>query len=159
MNAGSHLATGALAGLVLAQSRAMSLQDTALIVGITAAAALLPDIDHPNATINRKLIVTKLVTLVVGHRGITHSVWVLALIAWIAVQTGLVTVLALWVGYACHILVDLLTQAGVRLLAPLSRRSIHLLPRPIRLRSGSWQEIVVIAGCMASAAALVFGGW
>lgn len=155
MNAGSHVATGALAGLLLAQSAAATPQDTALIVGISAIAALLPDIDHPGGTINRKLIVTKLVTLLVGHRGITHSVWVLAMIAGLAVQTGLLTMQAVALGYGVHIAVDMLTSAGVRLFAPLSRRSFHLLPRPVRLRAGSWQEIVVITGCIGGAVALV----
>lgn len=155
MNAGSHIATGALAGLLLAQTTTSTLQDTALLVGITAAAALLPDIDHPNATINQKLIVTKLVTLVVGHRGITHSIWVLALIAGLYVQTGLLALLGVLVGYGVHIAVDMLTQAGVRLFAPLSRANVHLLPRPIRLRAGGWHEFVVIAGCIGGATMLL----
>lgn len=155
MNAGSHVATGALSGLLLAQTTTTTLQDTALLVGITAVAALLPDIDHPNATINRKLIVTKLVALIVGHRGITHSIWVLALLVGIYIQIGTLPALALLTGYATHVAVDMLTQRGVPLFAPVSRRSFHLLPRPARLRAGSWQEFVVIAGCVGGAMALV----
>lgn len=151
MNAGSHVATGALAGLILAQTTTPTIQDTALLVGITAVAALLPDIDHPNATINQKLIVTKLVALVVGHRGITHSIWVLALIAGLYIQTGLLALLGVLVGYGVHIAVDMLTQSGVRLFAPLSRANVHLLPRPIRLRAGGWQEAVVIIASLGGA--------
>lgn len=155
MNAGSHIATGALAGLLLAQTTTTTLQDTALLVGITAVAALLPDIDHPGATINRKLIVTKLVALIVGHRGITHSIWVVAMIAGLYLHTGLLAMLGVLVGYSVHIVVDMLTSAGVRLFAPISRASIHLLPRPVRLRAGSWQEFAVIAGCIGVAVVLV----
>lgn len=152
MNVGSHVATGALAGLLLAQTTTTTLQDTALLVGITAVAALLPDIDHPNATINQKLIVTKLVAMIVGHRGITHSVWVLAMIAGLAIHSGLLAMQAVLVGYGVHIAVDMLTQRGVMLFAPVSRRSVHLLPRPIRLRAGVWwQETPIVFGCIAAA--------
>jgi inner membrane protein len=50
---------------------------------------------------------------------------------------------ALWIGlvlgYGSHLLGDALTRSGVPLLYPNPRR-VHLLPKPLRLLTGSWGE-------------------
>jgi len=41
---------------------------------LCAFAALLPDIDHPTSTLGRRIYpISKLISSIFGHRGLTHS--------------------------------------------------------------------------------------
>lgn len=97
MQARSHALVGAAAWLsagpvVAAASGAVPLGPGEMLMGavVTAGAALLPDLDHPRATIARTLgPVTAAVARVVGraaggHRGATHSLAAVVL-AWVGV--------------------------------------------------------------------------
>lgn len=103
-----------------------------------------------------------LLMLVTAHRGLTHSLVGLAL------ATALVALLTAWAvgpalalglaaGYLSHLLADMLTPQGIRLAAPFSDRSWHLLPRPLRFGGDSRR-----AGCLAPAmlvAGLTVAAW
>jgi membrane-bound metal-dependent hydrolase YbcI (DUF457 family) len=45
---------------------------------------------------------------------------------------------AWFVGYASHLVLDMLTYSGVALFFPLSDRAFGLLPRPLRLKMRGW---------------------
>ncbi|HEV2651706.1 MAG TPA: metal-dependent hydrolase [Rhizomicrobium sp.] len=99
-------------------------------IALTAAGALLPDIDHPGSWFGRRLLFISLpLALIVGHRGVTHSL--------IAVAAGIGALLyygldgyaaPLVVGYLSHLLGDAFTPSGVPLLWPLKPRfSLNLM--------------------------------
>src|SRR5690242_6830412 len=109
--------THALIGWALgvALSSHANTNQTLLLVGVGAAAALIPDIDHPRAPIRRKLgFVGNVLFGRLKHRGITHT-----LIAIVAIAAGAFTALppligeAVVFGYISHILADMLTVSGL----------------------------------------------
>ena len=89
---------------------------------------LLPDIDHPNSIIRRKLSLLGAPFALIRHRTITHSALCLALLGVIAYLAFIRWPLAAPVlaaaiaGYAAHILADALTVEGVPLLWPVRWR-------------------------------------
>lgn len=149
MMAGSHVVMGAALWALTAR---LTGAPPAEPVALAAAAlgALLPDIDHPQSWAGRKMrVVSVPLSLLVGHRGITHSaVAVLAALAVLLVM-GMGWVAApVAVGYLSHLLADGLTPSGVPLLWPSRRRfTLNLC------RTGGIAEIVIVAGIAA------LGGW
>lgn len=123
MMAGSHMVVGAalwavtakLAGHPPAEPQALA----AAVLG-----ALLPDIDHPHSWAGRKMrVISVPLSLVVGHRGITHSL--LAVAGAVALLTTMGTgwmAAPVVIGYLSHLLADALTPSGVPLLWPARRR-------------------------------------
>jgi inner membrane protein len=104
-----------------------------LFAGGAVLGSLLPDIDHADSTIGRRLVVVSLpIQLLVGHRGATHSLLAAgvagaaaAFAAAAFMQSllgGLAVGLGLAAGYVSHPLLDAATPHGVRLLAPFSQR-------------------------------------
>ena len=72
----SHAVLGAAAGVAVAHAAGPSRLAGGIVAGL---AGLLPDIDHPHATVGR-LLPRWWHRLTPGHRGPTHSlVWCLAL--------------------------------------------------------------------------------
>lgn len=80
-----------------------------------------------------------------GHRGATHWLLIALLLSgamfWLAPAVGLPK-LGLWfaAGYFSHLLLDMLTTNGLRILSPFYNRTIYLLPKKLRVRTGSWLE-------------------
>lgn len=82
-----------------------------------------------------------------GHRGATH--WLLAgafltLLIW-QLGESLGLPLGLWfgIGYASHLVLDLLTTRGLKVLRPLSKRTLHLLPKSLRISTGNLAEQIL----------------
>ena len=165
--------THQIAGVGLAVVTAAALDATTASAAVLVAGAwlgsLLPDADRAGSRIyrTRRLerrawplrIVGSLARLplraliLLGHRGLTHSL--LATAAVTAAGFALVSLVVpsvaeevaagLAIGYLAHVAADACTPGGVPLLAPLSRRRHHLLPRPARIPTGSWRELAVAA--------------
>ena len=95
----------------------------AVALAATAAAALLPDIDHPGATAGRALPMLSLpLSWLFGHRGMTHSV--LAVVACFAAAGwlgGPLVARSAAIGYASHLAGDMIC-GRVPLLWPLGGR-------------------------------------
>jgi membrane-bound metal-dependent hydrolase YbcI (DUF457 family) len=121
--------------LVTAQAVDAGTAETVALAAAAWAGSTLPDAD---------------LALRLRHRGITHSVAACLAVTWLAVATGF---LGLAIGYVAHVVADACTPAGVRALAPVSRRPVHLLPRRARIPTGSLREIAfgltVAAACAA----------
>lgn len=167
---------------------------TVVALGIGTLAALLPDIDSPNATIrttfgvgrsqsyralrtwHRKNLAEIVLDIIqwwiarfldivhhlLPHRGPTH--WG---ITWISLTAALGVVcyffglppqlwVAFGVGYGSHLVTDGMTVSGVKLYAPLYKRSVRFIPRPLSFRTGSWQESMTVSLMMITAVMLVF---
>jgi inner membrane protein len=122
----------------------------ALCLGAAVIGALLPDIDAEESSVKAELgfagrMLGGLLRLAgVKHRGATHfgltALLMLALGLVIGQQLGYPDVgLAFGLGYLSHLLADALTKTGLPLLWPW-RRQVHLLPRPLRVRTGGGVE-------------------
>jgi inner membrane protein len=153
MMVGSHVALGASAWLV---AQHFGLVPPMGPEGVAAAAlgALAPDIDHPSSWIGRRLWpLSKPLSLLLGHRGITHSLLAvvggLAVLSLVRGEPGLARMGApLALGYLSHLAGDALTPSGVPLLWPWRQRfGVGLCA------TGGLMEGLVVAACTA------FAGW
>ena len=123
---------------------------------LAALGALLPDLDASQSQIKHLTIagVTPFAPLAVllnrtlGHRSLLHSLvgWGAAtlLLLPLALVAGVGVPLALSLGYASHLATDACTKSGIPFFYP-SRKRYHLLPRPLRLTTGSMAEEAVFA--------------
>ncbi len=129
----------------------------AVCAGAAILGALAPDIDAEDSTIKRELGLAGSVTgfclslVGVKHRGLTHY----AITTMVVMIAGYLlgqwlgwpdAGLAFGLGYLSHFLTDGMTKYGVPL---WPGRKIHLLPRPLRIRTGSFGEtLVALAGML-----------
>jgi inner membrane protein len=133
MTGHTHAIAGAAAGALAAEAMHLPAGLLPLAALLGAAAALLPDIDEPGSTVNRRLpVLGPALGRSLRHRTVTHSVPALAGLV-LAAHLLLRHVVWPWLlvgaaGYASHLLCDLLTPAGIDLLWPL----------PGRVRLGGW---------------------
>ena len=138
-----HLMQGLPTGLALCA--------TAVMLG-----ALAPDIDAEQSEIKSTLgllgsVSGLLLTLFgVRHRGLTHygltAMLILIISSLLGWRLGYADVgVAFGLGYLSHLLADALTLSGVPLLWPFSGK-VHLLPRPLRIRTGGPAEQVIFVG-------------
>lgn len=130
--------------------------------GTMAAAigGLLPDLDHPESALGRRIKFISLpLSAVFGHRGMTHSL--LAAIGLLAILVAVTTMPAyaslgglvapLCIGYLSHLLGDSLTPSGVPLFWPRKRTYSFRL-----FKTWSWQETVFTA--VFTFAVVILGG-
>lgn len=109
-----------------------------LIIYGGALGGLIPDIDHPNSTISKRhKTISKFVTSFTKHRGITHTLlgvgaFFLALLflstflpVFIQYYAMLFSV-GVFVGLLSHLLLDIITRAGLRLFYPFSLATIRI---------------------------------
>lgn len=149
----SHILVGGAAWVAAARLGGMA-GDDALALGAAMAGSLLPDIDHPSSWLGRRLWpVSKPLSMLIGHRGLTHSLLAVVggLMLFQMVQPSpLVARLVepLVVGYLSHLAADALTPAGVPLLWPVKRRFGLAL-----CATGGVMELLVVG------LALVAAGW
>lgn len=104
--------------------------DWSVFAGFSLAmlGATLPDIDHPESTVGRRVKwLSYPIRMLFGHRGITHSLFAVAGMFWLAFVFGNVWLSWLALGYLLHLVGDYLTDSGIPLFYPLSRRRHHFL--------------------------------
>ena len=153
----SHALIGVASGLAAAHLCGANPLVGAMVGGISG---LAPDLDHPNATLGRRLprwwhAITP------GHRGPTHAlVWVAGwgMVLWVAWEAlwrlGAHTGTPQWapgpqiavcgfLGALSHVLADGLTVEGVPLLWPYSTQQVGV----VGFATGSWVErVATVAG-------------
>jgi inner membrane protein len=84
--------------------------------------SLLPDIDHPHSFVGRRLrLISVPLAAVVGHRGVTHSIFAVmaattSMFLWWGEEWSWLA--ALGIGYLSHLLGDWMTPSGIPLLWP-----------------------------------------
>jgi len=112
------LATGVTAlNLFPSLENELFLYGSGLILG-----SLLPDIDHVKSKIGRMVpILSKLVFLMFGHRSFFHSLLFIFLL-WIILHlvAPFSFVIGLLLGTGSHLLGDMMTHRGIKLLYPLA---------------------------------------
>lgn len=124
-------------------------------MGACTVGSLLPDIDHQNSLISKKMKLTsKIVSSLFEHRGVTHAPLIHAFILGILYLTINIylseyvfvsyickaLLSGLYLGILTHIILDLLTIKGVPLLFPLTSINVkqHLLP----LKTGKYERFI-----------------
>lgn len=148
MNGRTHILAGTVCGLYAADVFQLTQPEhIAAIVAAAAFASLLPDSDHPHARINQIIPPLRLVAMVTEHRGATHGaiVPILMIAAALFVDMPALAGMALaaaGMGYASHILLDMLTKSGVQALYPY-KKPLALLPKAARLRTGGIGELFI----------------
>lgn len=121
------------------------LVNTLVFLSVLAVGSLLPDIDHSKSFISRKLGVS----LPVGHRGITHTIYPYAFLIYLSL-TGNIGhpdfVFWLSVGALLHMVGDMHTAGGVKLFG--FGPSLTLFG-PLSFKTGSLVEYIFFAGYAA----------
>lgn len=174
----SHAAFALAAGIGAATTGLIPASPLTLAAAVVGG--LLPDVDEPRSWIGRRLpILAYPLNRIFGHRGFTHSLAALALLAiGLKALTGtagnladlawLHVCLPLLIGYASHLLGDLLTPSGVPLLWPSRPRQAFplfasanpdgltgtLIGRHRVMAFGSIREALVAWGALALASAV-----
>lgn len=143
----THICGGVLAGLSVAAVTQCPYSAAALTAAAGAVGGLIPDIDHKNSKISKKVpLLSWAVRLFSGHRGIFHCPLLYVVIAaviysfWFP-QTELMQMVfyGTFAGIFSHLLLDALTVHGIPAFFPLSRKNIHLLS----IKTNSFGETVV----------------
>lgn len=136
----THAAAGVCAGAGLAMATATSPLAGAVIIGESWLGFLLPDIDHKNSKISKKLKLTGFIArLFAGHRTLFHNplFYTAIFVAfWYLRQEVAVFLTPLFMGIGTHLLLDAFTPMGVPLLPTLQ---LHLG----NIRTGSGSENAV----------------
>lgn len=122
------------------------------ILGVTLG-SLLPDLDKRDSLIGQYSFgLARLVQLVFGHRGFTHSLLCWLLISMVCYSYPSAFSFGLSLGYLAHIIGDFFSSRGVPLLYPLVKK--HFNPGSIlTYRTGSTSETLIF---LASTVVLLF---
>lgn len=156
MDGKTHKLGGICTGLVLTikyvqyeqQNLYAILPCAALFTG-SVIGSLLPDIDHQDSTIGKKF---KPVSFVInkgfGHRGLMHApaIYILlfmlnsllidAFVSNLYVKVMLMSfIIGILLGSLNHLLLDIITIAGIPLLYPFSKKKTHILPLKTKNKS------------------------
>lgn len=117
------------------------------VLAAATFASILPDVDHPKSMLGRILLpVSLLLNATVGHRTLTHSLAgfsiaiILAYLTTISLGLSAAAYVAFTLGYASHILADMLNDAGVALMYPFEKRRYSILPRRWGIKTESQSE-------------------
>jgi inner membrane protein len=142
------IATGTVLGILL----------TPAVAAFVLFGALLPDIDTPTSLIGRGCRpLARWLERRVGHRTLTHSLLGLALATLPAVPLVLVDwhwLLAFFLGYLSHLLLDAANPPGVPLFYPGPVRAVFPGRATLRPVEGSRGELVLCAGFLLVLAVL-----
>jgi len=120
-------------------------------IGAVALGSLLPDIDEPNSYIGRKLFFIShfLRFLGVQHRTLSHSIlfsllFLIPGIFLIGIYPYNLILIGLGIGVILHCVGDMLTISGLKYFLFPGKIQLNLLPKPLRFRTGSVTEQVLI---------------
>jgi inner membrane protein len=115
----THLAFGLFCGLFFLPETDNFGRLSFLAVALLGA--LLPDVDTPESKFGRKAgAFSHFFKFLAGHRGIFHSIFAAMAFSGLVLIFSRTYGLALFVGYASHLLIDGLTKSGINYLHPLS---------------------------------------
>jgi membrane-bound metal-dependent hydrolase YbcI (DUF457 family) len=180
MRHGTHEAIAVSLALVVARAAHVGAIEATGLAVASLYGARLPDADrlgsriHRRSSTERRHVVVGIAggvlrlpfvvfALLVRHRGIAHSllaalvVSVLAgaLLAPLGAVAAATIAGGVALGYASHLLTDACTPGGVRLWAPMSNRTVWLLPRRLRIPTGSLRETALMILSLAAMLALL----
>lgn len=157
----THVVLGAASAAACAAAGICHADPITLAAG--ALGSLLPDIDHPKSSLGRRVPFLSIpLSLVVGHRGITHSLLALCACASLLLSasgSGFLSgyAAAAAVGYASHLAADAFTPFGIPLFWPHPAR----VRAPFTVKTNGAGETIlaalVLVGLLASGPRLLAG--
>lgn len=136
MNGVCHKIAGISTGVVLTHFlyEDVSVLPLALITFSSMLGSLVPDIDEPNSIVGRKVKhLSGTLKKVFGHRGIIHTPFFLLIIFFLLFQIknsipiGNLLLIGFVSGYISHLILDMLTPAGLMIFYPFSKKKYRLL--------------------------------
>ncbi|MDN3448702.1 metal-dependent hydrolase [Planococcus sp. APC 3906] len=142
MTGKTHIIGGIAASLAFAQ---ITHYDPVILLCSGTIGALLPDICHGGSKIGRSFpVLSKIVNVLFGHRTFTHSLLFLVLmgILFNAIGVGEAISAGFLVGMVSHLILDMATKNGIKLLFPL-KVTIRF---PITATTGGTAEYLVFSG-------------
>ncbi len=136
----THLAFGFLIGLL--SIKYLTPRNQVFFIALCLLGSLLPDIDHPRSKIGKHV---KIISVFFEHRGFFHSGFAVAglVVLFVSLAKLNVYTLGLIIGYASHILIDVMTKEGIMLLHPFSKFRINGI-----MRTGAPFEYLFLGGLL-----------
>ena len=120
MRGKTHLLFAILLGIFYLDSFRFSGNKLIFFVAI-GLAGLIPDIDHPNSILGRKLKpISIIIHILFGHRKLFHSIFFIigvSLLAYLFVPFYLIPIL---IGLVSHIILDMISKEGIILFYPFN---------------------------------------
>ncbi|WP_280771363.1 metal-dependent hydrolase [Salipaludibacillus daqingensis] len=114
----------------------VSITSSIVLSGIILG-SVLPDLDESRSWIGRRIpILSTMISLVFGHRSITHSGIMLALMTTAFLHFSHEFLLGLFLGVALHIIADFFSVGGIPLFYPFSKKRSQVG----LYRTGKWSE-------------------
>lgn len=150
MTGKTHISCGLLIGTLAVNYYHPDLFNSITTVVLAVGGSMLPDICHTQSKIGRRFkFLSFIVRTLFGHRTFTHSLLFTLLMALLltSIHTPEMYFTAFIGGMASHIILDMLTPRGVKLLYPLPL-SVKL---PIQFKTGGMVDLSL-------ATAFTFGG-
>lgn len=132
----THAAAGLAVGFALGAYHQTPLLDTLLIAVVSETASLLPDLD---------------LRLKIKHRTLTHSLLMLSTLTLLVNYALPSLTVPFALGYASHLLLDMLTVHGIELCYPWHRRI-----RLMSFRTGGTVDGLLAVACLCGALVAVW---
>ena len=122
MTGKTHASCGLLVGALTIEYFHTDLFTSITVITLAVISSLLPDICHTQSKIGRKFkILSFLIRLLFGHRTFTHSLLFIGIIGILLhiIDTPIYYEVAIIIGLISHVILDMVTPKGVKLLYPL----------------------------------------
>ena len=122
----THFIGGVCAPIML--SAVMPIENIAVVTGVSAFSALLPDIDIEGSKVHNKAgIVGKGVTSIFSHRGFIHTpILYVVLYALMSMVLPQAICLGFLIGTISHLVLDTFNYKGIMWMYPFSRKHFHI---------------------------------
>ena len=151
MTGKTHASCGFLVGALAIEYYETDLFISVTVVTLAIISSLLPDICHAQSRIGRRFkFISIIIRLLFGHRTFTHSILFVSIIAALLymIQTPNYYLITIICGLLSHVILDMLTPRGVKLLYPIPI-SIKF---PVQFKTGGLIDLSL-------ATALTIGGF
>lgn len=151
MTGKTHASCGFLVGALAIEYYETDLFISVTVVTLAIISSLLPDICHAQSRIGKRFkFISIIIRLLFGHRTFTHSILFVSIIAALLymIQTPNYYLITIICGLLSHVILDMLTPRGVKLLYPIPI-SIKF---PVQFKTGGLVDLSL-------ATALTIGGF
>ena len=122
MTGKTHTSCGSLVGALTIEYYQTDLFTSITIMTLAVISSLLPDICHTQSRIGRRFkVLSFFVRILFGHRTFTHSLLFISIIGILLyiIQTPEYYLVSIILGLLSHVILDMLTPRGVKLLYPI----------------------------------------
>ena len=141
----THFIGGVCAPIML--SAVMPIENIAVVAGVSAFSALLPDIDIEGSKVHNKAgIVGKGVTSIFSHRGFIHTPIIYIVLYYLmSMVLPQVICLGFLIGTLSHLVLDTFNYKGIMWLYPLTKKHYHIASIKTRSFGESVFTVLMVA--------------